>query len=175
LLPLVKRFLPGQTEKIAELRSTFTGLWGLENDDENIRAVIQDAIQSPKKYVMKAQLGAGKGNYFDEDMARMLREMSVEERGAYILQQKIWPVVTKASHTKADRKEWRRTFTLLPMVLQNYMKRPFQAPILENIVSELGIYGSFIGADEDGGKVLWNRVEGYLCRSKACHSLITVF
>lgn len=141
---VIERFLPGQTEKIAELRSTFTGLWGLENDDENIRAVIQDAIQSPKKYVMKAQLGAGKGNYFDEDMARMLREMSVEERGAYILQQKIWPVVTK-----------------------NYMKRPFQAPILENIVSELGIYGSFIGADEDGGKVLWNRVEGYLCRSKA--------
>ena len=46
------------------------------------------------------------------------------------------------------------------------MKRPFVAPILENVVSELGIYGSFIGTEEEGGKVLWNRVEGYLVRSK---------
>ena len=93
---VIERFLPNQPEKIAELRSTFTGLWGLENDDENIRAIIADAIQNPRKYVMKAQLGAGKGNYFDDQMAKMLCEMSVEERGAYILQQKIWPVVAKA-------------------------------------------------------------------------------
>ena len=46
------------------------------------------------------------------------------------------------------------------------MKRPFEKPTLENIVSEVGIYGSFIGNQEDGGKVLWNRVEGYLVRSK---------
>lgn len=140
---VVERFLPGQTEKIALLRSTFTGLWGLEEDNEEIRNVIKDAIECPKKYVMKAQLGAGKGNYFDEQMSEMLSRMSVKERGAYILQQKIWPVVAK-----------------------NYMKRPFEKPTLENIVSEVGIYGSFIG-NQDGGKVLWNRVEGYLVRSKA--------
>lgn len=68
---VIERFLPNQPEKIAELRTTFTGLWGLENDDERIRAIIQDAIQKPRNYVMKAQLGAGKGNYFDEDMAKM--------------------------------------------------------------------------------------------------------
>ncbi|CAK5082866.1 unnamed protein product [Meloidogyne enterolobii] len=93
---------------------------------------------------MKAQLGAGKGNYFDDQMANMLSRMSVKERGAYILQQKIWPVVAK-----------------------NYMKRPFEKPTLEDIVSEVGIYGTFIGNQENGGKVLWNRVEGYLVRSKA--------
>ncbi|KAF7637754.1 Glutathione synthetase [Meloidogyne graminicola] len=144
---VIERFLPGQTEKIALLRSTFTGLWGLEEDNDNIRAIIKDAIEYPKKYVMKAQLGAGKGNYFDEQMADMLSRMSVKERGAYILQQKIWPVVAK-----------------------NYMKRPFEKPTLENIVSEVGIYGSFIGNEQNGGKVLWNRVEGYLVRSK-CHNV----
>uniref|UniRef100_A0A915LVE3 Glutathione synthetase n=1 Tax=Meloidogyne javanica TaxID=6303 RepID=A0A915LVE3_MELJA len=100
---VIERFLPGQTEKIALLRSTFTGLWGLEEDNDEIRAC-------PRKYVMKAQLGAGKGNYFDDQMANMLSRMSVKERGAYILQQKIWPVVAK-----------------------NYMKRPFEKPTLEDI------------------------------------------
>lgn len=46
------------------------------------------------------------------------------------------------------------------------MKRPFEKPTLEDIVSEVGIYGTFIGNQENGGKVLWNRVEGYLVRSK---------
>jgi len=46
------------------------------------------------------------------------------------------------------------------------MKRPFEKPPLEDIVSEVGIYGTFIGNQENGGKVLWNRVEGYLVRSK---------
>jgi glutathione synthase len=99
---VIERFLPNQEEKIAELRTTFAGLWGLENDDDRIRAIIADAIQNPRNYVMKAQLGAGKGNYFDDKMADMLREMSIEERGAYILQEKIWPVVTKASATKGE-------------------------------------------------------------------------
>jgi len=49
---------------------------------------------------MKAQLGAGKGNYFDDQMANMLSRMSIKERGAYILQQKIWPVVAKVVENK---------------------------------------------------------------------------
>jgi len=45
---VIERFLPGQTEKIALLRSTFTGLWGLEEDNDEIRAVIKDAIEANK-------------------------------------------------------------------------------------------------------------------------------
>lgn len=143
---MIERFLPNQPEKVAELRKTFAGLWGLEEDSESVRAVIKEAIAQPRRFVLKAQLGAGKGNFFDEQMTQMLQGMSMEERGAYIIQEKIWPVVAK-----------------------NYMLRPFKAPFLENIVSEMGIYGSLIGSSEQGGKVLRNSVDGYLVRSKAAN------
>jgi glutathione synthase len=143
---VIERFLPDQPERVAALRKTFTGLWGLESDTEPIRAVIQDAICQPRKYVLKAQLGAGKGNFFDDQMVEMLRQMSLEERGAYILQEKIWPIIVK-----------------------NYVVRPFKQPFLENMVSEVGIYGTLLGTAAEGGKVLWNSVDGYLVRSKAAN------
>ncbi|KAI3421793.1 hypothetical protein GPALN_012336 [Globodera pallida] len=139
---VLEYFFPKEPERVVALRAVFTDLWGLENDDDVTNEVICNAIQRPGNYVLKAQMGAGKGNYFDDEMVQKLRTMSLEERGAYILQKKIWPVAVK-----------------------NYMLRPFQAPYLENVVSELGIYGSII-ADSSNGKVLWNSAEGYLSRSK---------
>ncbi|KAL3121296.1 hypothetical protein niasHT_008278 [Heterodera trifolii] len=139
---VMEKFFPDEPQRVAALRDVFTGLWGLENDDAATNAVIEDAIQRPRDYVLKAQMGAGKGNFFDDEMVEKLNTMSLEERGAYILMKKIWPVAVK-----------------------NYLMRPFQVPYLENVVSELGIYGSII-ADSSNGKVLWNSAEGYLSRSK---------
>jgi glutathione synthase len=142
---VMEHFFPGEDARLAELRKTFTDLWSLETNDKVTMAVIQEAIKTPKNFVLKANMDAGKGNFFDEEMVEKLRTMPVEERSAYILQEKIMPVEAK-----------------------NYMLRPFKAPHLETVVSEMGIYGSFI-SDCEKGKVLWNTVDGYLLRSKAAH------
>lgn len=138
---MLERFLPERPEKVAELRSTFTGLWGLEADDEKTRALIADAIRHPENYVLKALRDDGVGNYFDEELAQLLCQMSPRERSAYILQQKIRPIAVK-----------------------NYLKRPFHAPQLEDVVSELGIFGTFVGTTD--GISLWNRVDGHVVKTK---------
>jgi glutathione synthetase len=142
---VLEHFFPGEDARLAELRQTFTQLWSIETNDQKTMAVIQEAIKTPKKFVLKANMGAGKGNYFDEEMVEKLQTMPLEERGAYILQKKIVPVEAK-----------------------NYMLRPFKAPHLETVVSEMGIYGSIL-SDSAEMKVLWNSVDGYLLRSKAAN------
>ena len=83
------------------LRSTFVGLWGLENKNERIEAKIKDAIENPQNYVLKAQAGGGKGNYFDEEMQQMLLKMAGEKRdglNAYTLMDNIWPIPVKVKN-----------------------------------------------------------------------------
>ncbi|KAL3105223.1 hypothetical protein niasHT_024117 [Heterodera trifolii] len=139
---MVERFFPNDPKRVALIRSTFTGLWGLEVEDEATREVIEDAIRSPGNYVLKSQMEAGLGNFFDDEMAQMLQQMSTEERGAYILQQRIKPLVVK-----------------------NYLMREAKPAELEDVVSEMGIYGSLIG-DQSNGRILHNAFDGHTIRSK---------
>jgi len=138
----LERFFPGEHARIAQLRQTFTDLWSLESNDAKTVAIIQEAIKTPKNFVLKSQMESGHGNFFDDEMVEKLKTMPLDERGAYILMKKIEPVVVK-----------------------NYLFRPFKAPYVEDIVSEMGIYGAII-ADGETGKVHWNSVDGHLCRSK---------
>jgi len=138
----LERFFPNEPARLAELRKTYTQLWGLDSKDQSTLAAIQDAMRRPSHYVLKSQLEAGKGNFFDEEIPEMLSTLTDEEKGAHILQRKINPIVVK-----------------------NYMLRPFKSPELENIVSEMGVFGSLIGNSENG-KVLLNTIDGYLIRSK---------
>ena len=47
--------------------------------------------------MLKAQLDGGKGNFFGEHMTELLSKLNMEERGAYVVQEKIKPIVVKAS------------------------------------------------------------------------------
>ena len=88
--------MPGKPERIAEIRQTFTELWSLEKDSDDCSIdVIEKAIKSPNKFVLKAQIQQGKGVYFGNDMVEKLRSLSDDELGAHILQSKILPYNTK--------------------------------------------------------------------------------
>ncbi|KAL3078564.1 hypothetical protein niasHT_034039 [Heterodera trifolii] len=137
---MVERFFPDDPKRVALIRSTFTGLWGLEFEDEATREVIEDAIRSPGNYILKSQVEGGLGIFFDHQMAQMLQQMSKEERGAYILQRRINPLV-------------------------NYLMRQKIPALLEDVVSEIGIYGSMIG-DQSNGRILHNAFDGHVVRSK---------
>ncbi|KAL3105989.1 hypothetical protein niasHT_028719 [Heterodera trifolii] len=139
---MVERFFPDDPKRVALIRGTFTGLWGLEVEDEATREVIEDAIRSPANYILKSQVEGGLGNFFDHQMAQMLQQMSKEERGAYILQRRINPLVVK-----------------------NYLMRQKMSALLEDVVSEMGIYGSLIG-DQSNGRILHNAFDGHLVKSK---------
>lgn len=139
---VLERFFPKEPKRVAQLRNTFAGLWGLEEDDEATRTVIEDAIASPQNYVLKSQLEAGVGNFFDEQVTELLQKLSREERAAYILQERIKPLVVK-----------------------NYLMRQLKSAQLEDVVGELGIFGSLIG-DQSSGQIMHNAVDGHTIRSK---------
>jgi len=143
---VLERFIPNaDAEMLKVIRHTQMGLWGLDSHSKEVEAAVQDAIRVPERYVLKSQLEAGKGNFFDEEIREKLSTMSDEERGAHILMQKINPVV-----------------------MQNYMLRPNKAAEREDIVSECSIYGSLLG-NLKSGKVTHNTVDGHLVRSKPAY------
>uniref|UniRef100_A0A915EA57 Glutathione synthetase n=1 Tax=Ditylenchus dipsaci TaxID=166011 RepID=A0A915EA57_9BILA len=139
---VVEHYFPRQPQMAADVRSTFADLWGLENDDEQTTNVIQDAISNPHKYVLKPQLEGGAGNYYDEQITQKLKTFSPQQRAAHILMQKISPLVVK-----------------------NYLIRPFHKPVLVQAVSELGIYGCLLGNGEDMS-ISTNISHGHILRSK---------
>jgi flagellar hook-basal body complex protein FliE len=52
-------------------------------------------MKNPKEFVLKAQLGGGKGNYFGDELKSMLTQMNPKQRSAYTLMQKIYPISVK--------------------------------------------------------------------------------
>ncbi|CAK5049800.1 unnamed protein product [Meloidogyne enterolobii] len=110
------------------------------NDLEN------DAVQNPQKYVLKPQLEGGGGNYFDKEITEKLSSFTFETRASHILMQRIRPLIVK-----------------------NCLIRPFDddnSKKLQNVVSELGIYGSLIGIGGKEEKVKLNSVGGHILRTK---------
>ncbi|MFH4978537.1 hypothetical protein AB6A40_005246 [Gnathostoma spinigerum] len=142
---VVEKYLPDFPEESKLMRGTFAGLWGLESDDQSTETVVRDAVANPSNYVLKPQLEGGWGNYYGEDLAEKLRTMTLDERAAYILMEKIHPMVTK-----------------------NYLIRPFQNVQLSETVGELGIYGCLYGKGSFSGKfeVVFNECSGHIIRSK---------
>lgn len=93
---VLERFMPRESEKVAEIRQTFTELWSLEKSGDDCPIdVIEKAIKSPNEFVLKAQMQQGKGVYFGNEMVKKLRGLSDDELGAHILQSKIRPYTTK--------------------------------------------------------------------------------
>uniref|UniRef100_A0A914H118 glutathione synthase n=1 Tax=Globodera rostochiensis TaxID=31243 RepID=A0A914H118_GLORO len=140
----VERFFPdpADADKVAAIRETFAGLWGLENNDDKTERLIEDAIEHPEKYVLKPNRECGGNNFYDEKLADKLRDLPQNERASYILMQKLYPTTFK-----------------------NYFLRPFNEPKLSTVVGEMGIYGTLIGNKLDGS-VQHNVQSGHLLRTK---------
>eukprot|EP00929_Paragymnodinium_shiwhaense_P060622 TRINITY_DN30266_c0_g2_i1.p1 TRINITY_DN30266_c0_g2~~TRINITY_DN30266_c0_g2_i1.p1 ORF type:complete len:513 (+),score=86.67 TRINITY_DN30266_c0_g2_i1:113-1651(+) len=133
----VERFVDKETA--TKLRKSFAGLWGLgpgEDDGE----IVRQAQAAPAKYVMKPQREGGGNNIYGEDIASTLSKLSLQERGAYILMQRIEPQPQEAILTR--------------------MGTATHAPAL----SEFGFYNVYVG---DGRTVYKNEHAGHLVRTKA--------
>jgi len=135
---------PGAVERFllesegAKLRGSFAGLWGL-GPGEDDADIIQKVMASPDGFVLKPQREGGGNNFYGPDAAAQLRKMSVEERGAWILMQRIEPKPQ-------------------PCILT----REGIAEVAEG-VSEYGFYSTFLG---DGAKIHLSEHAGHLVRTK---------
>jgi len=121
------------------LRHCFAGQYGLDEVD-NTKDIIARVISHPQDFVMKPQREGGGNLFFGEKMVNALQTMSPTERSAYIIMDRIVPPV---------KKTW----------VMNKLGECSEI----NAVSELGIYGVFIG---DGTTTYLNDIAGSLVRSK---------
>jgi glutathione synthetase len=94
--------LPGEVERFigaedaAFLRTCFAGQWSLDDDSEATRAIIADACAKPHLYVLKPQREGGGNNLYGDEIREALLKMSVAERSAFILMQRIFPPVQRS-------------------------------------------------------------------------------
>ncbi|GMR36987.1 hypothetical protein PMAYCL1PPCAC_07182 [Pristionchus mayeri] len=124
----------------ASVRNTFAGLWALDGNDPVAEKIIKHAQAKPEGYVLKPQLEGGGGNFYGEEVRDKLLHATPEERSAYILMEK-----------------------LRPLVVQSYLVRAHHATPLAESVSELGVYGYAFGDDIDPPVVATG---GHLLRTK---------
>uniref|UniRef100_A0A183C2H5 Glutathione synthase n=1 Tax=Globodera pallida TaxID=36090 RepID=A0A183C2H5_GLOPA len=117
-------------------------LWGLEKDDEETRQRIEDAIANPDNYVLKPSEEGGGNNFWGEEIPQKLRTFKPAERAAHILMQRLYPMPTK-----------------------NFLVRPFKPVKLEEVVSELSIYGFLLGNAHEKS-VQSNECRGFMLRTK---------
>lgn len=134
---VLERFV--SDEVATRLRTSFAGLWGLEQDDEQTRAIIKQALATPEEFVLKPQREGGGNNLWGHDMVKVLKSATVEERAAYILMQRIRPPLH-----------------------YNVMMRDGELT-QGDCVTELGFYSAFLG---DGKQEFINRYNGYNLRTK---------
>lgn len=131
----LERFFPGEPSIVAALRASFAGLFPLDDADAVARAQ-----QNPGDFVLKPQREGGGNNIYDEELKQTLLNSTKEELNAYILMTRIRP----------------QSFPMY-IVRQNKV-------ILTQAISELGIFGGFLGTAE---KVITNKATGFLLRSKS--------
>ena len=134
---ILQKYVQTKEEEIL-LKEVFTGIWDLENNEE----MIQNAIKNPEAFVVKPQREGGGNLVHGENMKNFLKSITKEQRKEYILMQRIKPL-------------------------------PFDSMMLRegNIisgksVSELGIYGCFLGDEKN---IILNEYSGYLLRTKLEH------
>lgn len=134
---VLERFV--DAERAARLRTCFAGLWSLEEDDEEVKAVIARAISNPGDFVLKPQREGGGNNLWGEEISKVLSSATVAERSAYILMQMIKPAKHHAVMMRAGE-------------------------VIEGTAaSELGIFAGIIS---DGKTVYLNQFNGHLLRTK---------
>lgn len=138
----LSRFL--SNDEISQIENTFCKIYPLDNSDDG-KIAKKLAFSNPQDFVLKPQREGGGNNIYKEDIPTFLNSLPEEEWEAYILMELIHP----KTHNN--------------LILRN-------GEILkEGIVSELGIFGSYL-FNENTGEILDNQVSGHLLRSKTSTS-----
>lgn len=135
---VVERFL--KAGDAARLRGCFTGLWGLGTGEQDA-SVVEKALAAPQNYVLKPQREGGGNNFFGEELTKKLQELSENERGAYILMQRILSPSQEA------------------VIVRNHTDLT-----AGRTISEFGFFSVFLGAP--GSQPQVNEHIGYNCRTK---------
>nr|UNN25574.1 glutathione synthetase [Diaphanosoma celebensis] len=127
-------------DKARALRECFTGLYSLDLNDEGDRAS-EMAIQDPERFVLKPQREGGGNNVYGLEVKTTIERLrDSHERAAYILMD-----------------------VIKPPLLRNWMIRPGSEPVLEDTISELGIFGVILGNSKE---IFYNSVGGHMLRTK---------
>lgn len=138
---IVKAFLKDSSpEEIDLLLSTFVKIHPLDDTEAGKKAK-RLAFDEPQKFVLKPQREGGGNNVYKEDIPGHLKSLDESEWGAYVLMELIHPPTHKNKLIKEG---------------QIYH---------EDIVSELGIFGTIV-FNEETGEIKSNENAGFLLRSK---------
>ena len=137
------------SEEETLLSSAFAGLYALGEGDDS--EAVASALANPNGFVLKPQREGGGNNLYDDDLVKALSSMSYEERGAYILMQKIMP-------------------PSVPGKLIRSGEVVYDGPC----VCELGVFGvslrKYVGENNDDDEetsILLDSVVGHILRSKS--------
>ncbi|CAL1547212.1 unnamed protein product [Lymnaea stagnalis] len=138
---------PGALEKfisdpaiVQSIRSTFADLYSLDLGEEGDIAVGK-ALAAPDKFVLKPQREGGGHNLYSEAITNFFTTYSnSKEREGYILMQRIFP--------------WQQ---------KNYLVKAGVPFVLSNVVSEVGIYGVYLGSEAEEKQ---NYECGHMLRTK---------
>ncbi|XP_066583880.1 glutathione synthetase-like [Prorops nasuta] len=134
------RFLKDD-KAIKQIEKTFVGLYALDFDEEGELA-IDMAIANPEKFVLKPQREGGSNNKYGNEIKDFLTlNRNSQERTAWILMDKIFPPVENNYRIVPGRQEIK----------------------LEQLVSELGIFGVILG---NKNEIFVNKQAGHLHRTK---------
>jgi glutathione synthase len=169
---VLERFLPDRPADVAALRACFVGLWGLgprDAADARVRAAVADAVARPERYVLKPQREGGGNNLYGAHIARALCAFggggggdaaSAAPAGA--------PAASAAAEEGVGAPLDLASFVLMerifPTAAPAVFVRAGRAAPVAAVVSELGVYGAFLG---DGRAELLNEEAGYLLRTNA--------
>lgn len=132
-----------QTE-VSEISETFCKIYPLDDSEEG-RLAKKLAFDKPQDYVLKPQREGGGNNIYKEDIPKFLESLPEKDWEAYILMELIHPKTHKN------------------IILRN------GELLKDGIVSELGIFGSYL-FDESSGDIIDNQLLGHLLRSKTSSS-----
>ena len=138
----LERFLDEDSAK--QLADTFCQIWSLDSETNEISKMIRD---DSSKLVLKPQREGGGHNIFGDQIKEFVDNINnPDERSQYILMEYI---------NSPKEYNW--------LLLKDDMDNRLGLTSPHKLISELGVYGSILS---DGPNILFNRVAGYLVRSK---------
>jgi glutathione synthase len=135
---VLERFLD-DAGQIAELRASWMGMWGLDEDGD---AGVQRARKGAAGLVLKPQREGGGNNVYKGDIPAFLDALPAQERAAWIAMELIVP----------------------PEGTGGYLVRAGGETVRVDVVSELGIFGWALFGGADGA--VEEKEVGWLVRTK---------
>ena len=127
-------------EDLKKLMSTFVSIYPLDDSEEG-KIAQKLAFEVPERFVLKPQREGGGNNIYKEEIPSFLEKLDKSDWGAYILMELINPPSYKNK-----------------IIRNNEVYN-------ENIISELGVFGSIL-FNEANGEIYTNKNAGWLLRSK---------